>query len=146
MQKQRSWNWMPRVGALVQFTDNFHILHGNEEPELYLQFCMIFCERIWNNLNLNHVTKRKLLLKMCSGAVKQADLFLCLNDSRTRRLLDKGTRSSLTTWRLNEGHVVDNCSKRYVWLTDWNAFWVWCIQQLLSATNDPPYHQSFQQY
>ena len=76
-----------KSGALVQFTDNFHILHGNEEPELYLQFCMIFRERI----NLN-VMKRELQLKMCSGAVKQADLFLCLNDGRNRRLLDKGTR------------------------------------------------------
>ena len=61
-----------KSGTSVQFTDNFYILYGNEEPELFLQFCMIFCERIWNNLNLNHETKRELLLKMCSGAAKQA--------------------------------------------------------------------------
>ena len=37
---------------------------------------------------------------------KQAPLFLLLtNNGRTRRLLDKGTRSSLTTKRLNEGHI-----------------------------------------
>ena len=33
-----------KSGALVQFTDNFHILHGNEELEFYLQFSMIFRE------------------------------------------------------------------------------------------------------
>ena len=29
-----------KSGALVQFTDNFYILRGNEIPELYLQFSM----------------------------------------------------------------------------------------------------------
>ena len=61
-----------RTGASVQFTDSFYILRGNEIPELYLQFCMNFRERIWNNLTLDHATKRELLLKMCTGAAKQA--------------------------------------------------------------------------
>ena len=59
-------------GALVQFTDSFYILRGNEIPELFLQFSITYRERIWNNLNLNHATKRELLLKMCTGAAKQA--------------------------------------------------------------------------
>ena len=61
-----------RTGAAVQFTDSFYILRGDEIPELYLQFCMTYRERIWNNLNLNHATKRELLLKMCTGTAKQA--------------------------------------------------------------------------
>ena len=51
--------------------DAFYVLYGNEEPELYLQFYMIYLERIWNNNNLDHKTKQELLLKMCSGAAKQ---------------------------------------------------------------------------
>ena len=34
------------TGALVQFTDSFYILSGNEIPELYLQFSMTYRERI----------------------------------------------------------------------------------------------------
>ena len=33
---------------------------------------MNFREHIWINLTLTHATKRKLLLKMCTGAAKQA--------------------------------------------------------------------------
>ena len=60
------------TGATVQFSDKFYILRGDELPELFLQFSITYRERIWNNLNLNHATKRKLLLKMCTGAAKQA--------------------------------------------------------------------------
>ena len=61
-----------KSGASVQFTDNFYILRENEILELYLQFSITYRKRIWNNLNLNHATKRELLLKMCTGAAKQA--------------------------------------------------------------------------
>ena len=35
-----------KSGTSVQFMDSFYILYGNEEPKLYLQFCMIYFERI----------------------------------------------------------------------------------------------------
>ena len=60
--------------------DSFYILYRNEEPELYLQFCMIYLKQIWNNNNLDHKIKQELLLKMCTGVAKQA---VCEVYSRT---------------------------------------------------------------
>ena len=59
-------------GATVQYSDKFHVLKGDEAPELFLQFSITFRERVWNNMNLNHPVKRELLLKMCTGEAKEA--------------------------------------------------------------------------
>ena len=106
-----------KSGALVQFTDNFYILYGNEEPELFLQFCMIYREWIWNNNSPDHETKQELLLKMCSGAAKQAvcDVLSRTNMQYTRYAdKDKYTWNCLIIkhWQSNMLDVANNTQTR----------------------------------